>query len=339
MKTMKAIVLRDVGSLDKMAYGEVEFPIAKPGEAIVRIKAAALNHRDLWIVQGLYAKIKVPVILGSDGAGEVVGVGDQKDAGLIGRQVVIHPSLNWGNDPRAQGKDFRILGMPDNGTLAEYVVVPADNLFTKPAYLSDEEAAALPLGGLTAYRSIFVQGKIQKNETVLITGVGGGVAALAMQMALAAGAKVLVTSGHDEKIQRAVKAGAVHGANYKEEEAFKKITAVSEKIGGIDLILDSAGGKGFGELLTAIKPGGRIVNFGATAGNPESLDLRKIFWKQVTIQGSTMGTHEDFKNMLAFYEAHRIKPFVDHVFSFNDFAAAFQRMKDAAQFGKIVLKP
>lgn len=336
---MKALVLRDIGSLDKMSYEDVEFPIAKAGEAIVRIKAAALNHRDLWIILGLYAKIKVPVILGSDGAGEVVSVGDQKDEGLVGCQVVIHPSLNWGSDSRAQGKDFTILGMPDNGTLAEYVVVPVNNLFAKPVYLSDEEAAALPLGGLTAFRAIFVNGKITKDETVLITGIGGGVAALAMQMALATGAKVLVTSGSDEKIQRAVRAGAVYGVNYLESEAFKKLAAESEKYGGIDLIIDSAGGKGFGELLALIKPGGRIVNFGATAGNPESLDLRKIFWKQLTIQGSTMGTRDDFKNMLAFCETYRIIPFVDQLFSFKDFVSAFQRMRDAIQFGKIVLKP
>lgn len=162
---------------------------------------------------------------------------------------MIHPSLNWGSDSRAQGKDFTILGMPDNGTLAEYVVVPVNNLFVKPVYLSDEEAAALPLGGLTAFRAIFVNGKITKDETVLITGIGGGVAALAMQMALATGAKVLVTSGSDEKIQRAVRAGAVYGVNYLESEAFKKLAAESEKYGGIDLIIDSAGGKGFGELL------------------------------------------------------------------------------------------
>jgi NADPH:quinone reductase-like Zn-dependent oxidoreductase len=336
---MKALVLRETGSLDKMTYGDVEFPIAKPGEAIIRIKASALNHRDLWIVQGLYAKIKVPVILGSDGAGEVVNVGDQKDSNLLGQQVVIHPSLNWGSDLRAQGKDFRILGMPDNGTLAEFVAVPVNNLFSKPNDLSDEEAAAIPLSGLTAYRTLFIKGKMKKDETILITGVGGGVAALAMQMALAGGAKVFVTSGHDEKIQRALKAGAIYGVNYRQEDVFKKIAVESEKYGGIDLILDSSGGKGFGELLSVIKPGGRIINFGATAGNPESLDLRKIFWKQVTIRGSTMGTHDDFKNMLTFYEMHRIKPYVDQVFSFKDFAAAFQRMKDSAQFGKIVLKP
>lgn len=336
---MKALVLRDIGSLEKMSYEDVEFPIAKVGEAIVRIKAAALNHRDWWIVQGLYAKIKVPVILGSDGCGEVIHVGDSKDENFIGKEVVIHPSLHWGNNPRAQGKDFRILGMPDNGTLAEYVVVPVNNLFPKPDHLSWEEAAALPLGGLTAFRAAFVQGKLKKEETVLITGIGGGVASLALQMAWAAGSKVMVTSGQEEKIQKAKKAGALSGALYNDEDGLKQLAIQAEKLGGIDLIIDSAGGKGFGELLNLIKPGGRIVNFGATAGNPDTLDLRKIFWKQITLQGSTMGTHEDFEKMLLFVASHKIHPFIDRVYSFGDFTLAFLRMKEVAQFGKIVLKP
>ncbi|MBL7994842.1 zinc-binding dehydrogenase [bacterium] len=336
---MKAVVLRDIGSLEKLSYEDVAFPIVKSGEAVVRVKAAALNHRDWWIVQGLYAKIKVPVILGSDGAGEVVNVGDPKDEGFVGKQVVIHPSLSWGDNSRAQSKDFRILGMPDNGTLAEYVTVPLSNIFEKPEYLTDEESAALPLGGLTAYRALFVQGKLQEKDVVLITGIGGGVASLAMQMALAAGAIVMVTSGHEEKIQRAVKAGIAFGSNYNDEDFFKKLTAAAESYGGIDLIIDSAGGKGFGDLMALIKPGGRIVNFGATAGNPESFDLRKMFWKQITLQGSTMGTHEDFGNMIAFFRLHRIKPLIDKVFLLKDVVNAFQRMKDGIQFGKIVLKP
>ena len=339
MKTMKAVVLRDVGNLEKLSYEDVEFPIPKPGEALVRIKASALNHRDWWIVQGLYAKIKVPVILGSDGCGEVVNVGHPNDQHVIGKQVVIHPSLNWGDHPQAQSKDFRILGMPDNGTLAEFVVAPVNNLILRPDYLSDEEAGALPLGGLTAYRSLFVQGELHKGETILITGIGGGVATLAMQMALAVGAKVLVTSSHEEKILRAVKAGALLGVNYNDSDAFKRLAAAAEKYGGIDFVLDSAGGKGFGELLTLVKPGGRIVNFGATAGNPELLDLRKIFWKQISLKGSTMGTHEDFENMIALFETHKLKPVIDEVFLLKDFGKGFRRMKESAQFGKIVLKP
>ncbi len=339
MKTMKAIVLRQTGGIDQLSYEDVEFPLVHSGEALVKIRASALNHRDLWIVQGLYAKIKVPVILGSDGTGDVVSTCDAQDAGWIGKRIVVHPSFNWGSDPRAQGKDFRILGMPDNGTLAEYLVVPTENMFQAPSYLSDEEAAALPLGGLTAFRAAFVQGQLKPKECVLITGVGGGVAALALQMAVAAGANVFVTSGEENKIRQAVKWGALHGENYRDSEGFKKLSAVAEKHGGIDLIIDSAGGKTFGELVNLVKPGGRIVNFGATAGNPELLDLRKLFWKQIMIQGSTMGTRDDFASMIAFFESHRIKPAVDKVFSFRDFSAAFQRMKQAEQFGKIILKP
>jgi zinc-binding alcohol dehydrogenase/oxidoreductase len=338
MRTMKAVVLREIGSLDKMIAEEVEYPSAKPGEAVVRIKAAALNHRDWWIVQGLYAKIRVPIILGSDGVGVVQSVGDSKDEAWIGQTVVIHPSLNWGDQPKAQGKDYKIFGMPDNGTHAEYTLVPVGNLFKKPDHVTDEEAAAMPLAGLTAYRALFRQGGLTRDDNVLITGIGGGVATLAMQMALAIGARVIVTSGSDEKIRLAVKAGAKAGANYRTAEWSRNIQTESQEFGGIGLVIDGAGGSGFNELLSIINPGGCVVSYGATAGNPETIDLRKIFWKQVTLQGSTMGDQDDFKNMLALFERFQIKPIVDQVFALEQYKSAYHRMMHAEQFGKIILR-
>lgn len=338
MKTMRAVVCRDIGSLDHLVFQEVEYPVPSPTEAVVALKAAAINHRDWWIVQGLYARIRMPVILGSDGAGTVHSVGDVGMDEWLGREVIINPSLAWGTDPRAQDAAYRILGMPDNGTLAEYVKVPVASLMPKPAHMSMEEAAALPLAGLTAYRALFVQGRLRSDEAVLITGVGGGVASIALQMAVASGAQVVVTSSSDDKIARAVKVGARIGINTARENAFKQAESDLRGVGGIDLVVDGIGGPLFNELLGTVKPGGRVVVYGATAGNPPMIDLRRIFWKQITVQGSTMGTDENFRAMAAFVEAHRLRPPVDQVFPLINVRQAFERMKDAQQFGKIVIK-
>ncbi|MCK6542617.1 zinc-binding dehydrogenase [bacterium] len=335
-ETMKAAVLQAVGSIENLHYTDISKPEPKPGEALIRINAAALNHRDLWIVFGKYAKIQVPAVLGSDACGTVEQVGDIKDNIWVSRRVVVHPGLFWGNNPRAQGKNYKILGMPDQGTLAEYVTVPVENLAEAPGHLSDEAAAALPLAGLTAYRALMKQGKADAGETVVITGVGGGVAALALQMAMTVGAQVVVTSGHDEKIARALSLGASAGYNYKATDMFKKMAS-----DGIepDLIVDGTGGASFGEWLNLMKPGGRYVTYGATNGNPEHIDLRKIFWKQLTIQGSTMGTIDDFRAMIKIYDQYRLKPAVDKVFSLAECRSAFHRMESSEQFGKIILKP
>src|SRR5215831_2271910 len=252
------------------------------GEAVVAIRCAALNHRDVWIQKGLYAGLKFPIILGSDGAGVVIETGSGVDPAWRGKEVIINPSIAWGESERWQGKDFRILGLPDNGTFAERVKVPATQLVSKPAHLDFAHAAALPLAGLTAYRALFSRAGLVSGERVLVTGIGGGVALFALQFALAAGATVYVTSGSDEKLARAKQLGAAGGANYRKESWFKDLKRV-----GFDVIIDSAGGKGFSQLTNLAAPGGRIAFFGATLGNPAELDLRRIFWKQLNVLGST----------------------------------------------------
>ncbi len=336
MSGMRAVVLHQTKDLDHLTLDTVPIPEPAPGEVRVRLKAAALNHRDVWIVQGLYANIQLPVILGSDGVGVVDQVGDGVDPSWIGKAVIINPSLNWGRNPRAQGKDYRILGMPDNGTHADWITIGVNQVVPKPDYLPFAEAAAIPLAGLTGYRALFTQGKLTAGETVLLTGIGGGVAALMLKMALAAGARVVVTSSSDEKIKKAVNAGAFGGANYREEGWFlhlQKLTAPH----GIDLIVDSAGGNHFANLIQLVNPGGRIVFFGATAGNPSQLDLRRIFWKQITLQGTTMGTEQDFYEMIRLFDTHKIKPIVDTTIPLENYRAAYERMLNGKQFGKIVL--
>lgn len=333
---MKAVVLHKVKNLENMKLEEVPLPDPKTEEVLVRVKASALNHRDVWIVVGLYAKIQLPVILGSDGAGIVEKCGDKVDNRWLNKEVIINPALAWGKNPRAQQNDFRILGMPDNGTQANFLVIPAENIVEKPAYLSFEEAAAIPLGGLTGYRALFTQGQLKKDEVVLITGIGGGVATLMMKMALSIGAKVIVTSGSDEKIRLAKEQGALGGANYKGENCRRDIRRlINDK--EIDLVVDSAGSNSFLDLIELVKPGGRIVCFGATAGNVPEVNLRRIFWKQITIQGTTMGTLHEFQEMVKLFKSHKIEPVIDQIFPLESFTQAYQWMIEGVQFGKIVL--
>ncbi|MCX6543377.1 MAG: zinc-binding dehydrogenase [Acidobacteria bacterium] len=331
---MKAVVLRELGGPDTLVLEQVSDPTPGPRQALVRVRAAALNHRDAWIRRGLYAGITLPVILGSDGAGEVVGVGEGVDRSLIGSEVVINPSLDWGADDRAQGSGYRILGLPDNGTYADLVAVPVSNLFPRPAALTWTEAAAIPLAGLTAYRAVFTRAQVKAGETVLVTGVGGGVATLALLFAHHAGARVLVTSGSDDKLARARDLGAVGGVNYRAEAWGKLVQQLAG--GGPDVIIDSAGKDVFPTLIDIIRPGGRIVTFGTTTGSLSTIEVRKIFWKQISILGSTMGTPREFASMLALFEGG-LKPVVDRVFALADCAAAHRRMDQADQFGKIVL--
>ena len=310
-------------------------PVAASGQAVVRLKAASLNHRDLFIQQGLYPGIKLPQIPGSDGAGVVESVGAPADQAWVGREVIINPALDWGGDPRAQGPKFRILGLPDNGTFAEKIAISVAQLAPKPAHLSWEQAAALPLAGLTAWRALFTRAKLVAGEKVLVTGAGGGAALYALQFAVAAGAQVWVTSSSADKIARAQALGAAGGINYRDAGWG---AALQTAAGGLfDVIVDSAGGDGFASLIELTRPGGRIVFFGATVGNPPGLDLRRSFFRQINILGTTMGSPSDFAGMTAFVAEHKITPVVDRVFPLAEAESAFRHMEAGAQFGKIVL--
>ena len=329
---MQAAVLTAIK--EPLTLLELPDPTAQPGQAVVRLKAAALNHRDLWIQQGLYKDIRVPLIPGSDGAGVVAAVGAPADAGWVGREVIINPSLDWGDNPHAQGKNFRILGLPDHGTFAGLIAIPVANLSPKPAHLAWTQAAALPLAGLTAWRALFTRAQLKGGERVLVTGIGGGAALFALQFAVAAGAEVWVTSGSPDKIARAQTLGARGGAGYRDAGW---ADALGKLAGRFDVIVDSAGGEGFAQLIDLTAPGGRIVFFGATTGNPKGLDLRKCFFRQINVLGTTMGSPADFAGMTRFVERHRITPVVDREFPLTAADAALRHMEAAGQFGKIAL--
>ena len=334
IRKMKALVLTSTdGTVEYRDFAE---PTLQPGSgsALVSLKAAALNRRDFWITQGSYPGIQAPCILGSDGAGVVEAVGEGGDRSWVGREVIVNPALGWGSSPDAQCDTFRILGMPDHGTLAEKLVVPVDQLVPKPKGLTFPEAAALPLAGLTAYRALFSQGKLQPHQTVLITGIGGGVAVIALKLAAAAGAKVLVNSSSPEKIERALSLGATAGANYRDQDW---TSALAEQ-GPIDLVIDGAAGPGFNELLGLVRPGGRIVNYGGTAGPPVEFDIRRHFWKQLHLIGSTMGSPEDFMAMVGQVDRHGVVPEIDSVTPLSEGAELVASMATSPQFGKLVLK-
>ncbi|HEY8320930.1 MAG TPA: NAD(P)-dependent alcohol dehydrogenase [Candidatus Baltobacteraceae bacterium] len=298
-------------------------PARIEGETLVRVRAAALNHRDVYIMQGKYPGITLPVTLGSDGAGEADG-----------REVVIDPMLGWGDDDRVWRTGASILGMPRDGTMAGYVAVPNENVHAKPAHLSLDEAAALPLAGLTAYRALFTRGGLSSGETVLITGVGGGVQTFVLLFAKAAGARTIVTSGSDEKLTRATALGADVAINYRTDEAWHKAV---RKAGPIDLAVDSAGGATLARCIDAVRPGGRVVLYGGSNGDATVRPF-SIFWNHLDVLGTSMGSPRDFAAMLAFVERERIRPAIDRVYPMDRVAEAMRRMDEAHQFGKIVIR-
>ena len=329
---MQALVLTQIKK--PLEWQKRAEPAPREGEVVVRLKAAALNRRDFWITQGLYPGIQTGVVLGSDGAGVVSVVGSKVASDWLEREVVINPGFEWGQHQAAQSDAFHILGMPRDGTFASEVVVPVSQLQPKPEHLNWLQAAALPLAGLTAYRALFVQGGLAPGDKVLITGIGGGVAVMALLLAVSAGAEVVVTSSAPGKIQRAVGLGAVAGYDYASKTWSQDLV---KKHGRMSLMIDGAAGPGYGDLLDIAAPGGKVVNYGATAGPPEKLDMFKVFWKQLHLVGSTMGSPEDFAAMLNWVNDHQIKPVVDEVFPLSKGAEAVEKMKKSPQFGKYVL--
>lgn len=319
---MQALVFNGINQ--PLDYQTVSKPISSKGQVEVQLSAAALNHRDVWITKGQYAGIKFPTILGSDGAGI-----------YNGQEVIINPSLDWGSNPAYPGSNYRILGLPDNGTFAEAVAVSRRNLLPKPAHLTIEQAAALPLAGLTAWRALFSRCGLKKGEKVLISGVGGGVALFALQFAVAAGAEVWVTSGSDEKIKKAVSMGAKGGANYKNADWDKTLKAEAS---GFDVVIDSAAGDQLARLVGLGHPGARIGIYGGTLGKINNLSPQVIFWKQISVHGTSMGNDQEFKKMVQFVAKHEIVPVIDAIFALEQGNDAIALMDSGVQFGKIVLK-
>lgn len=325
---MLAIELQRFGDPSGLVPVERPDPSPGPGEVRVDLVAASLNRRDWWIRRG--GKAALPAVLGSDGAGVVSAVGPGVEHVAPGDEVVIYPGLRWGEREDAPGSQFEILGVPSQGTYAERIVVPADGVRPRPEGWSWTEAAALPVAGLTAWRALVTHGEVGPGSTVLVPGAGGGAALFAIQIAVELGARVLVTSSSEAKIERARRLGAAAGALYTDP-------GWPELVAPVDVIVDSVGGAVWEGALRALRPGGRLVTFGDTAGEIGHVPIAELFFGQFRIQGTTLGSPRELDALLAHATGARWRPVVDSVYPLRDAAAAHERLDASDRFGKVVL--
>jgi len=332
---MRAVRLNELGGPHKLHVEEIETPRPGAGEILVRVKRAAFNRRDVFITQNLYPGIVLPRTLGSDGCGEVAALGEGASGFAPGAAVVIDPDLGWNSDGRLPEAPGAILGMPTDGTFAQYVVVPAQNVYAKPKGLSDDEAASIPLAGLTAYRATFTRGRITSDDVVFIPGAGSGVQTFVLLYAKHVGARTIVTTGSDEKAERAKALGADVAINYRTDPDWHKSVRKAAGGGGPSLVIDSTGGETLAKALDIARPGARVVIYGGTQGDA-TIKPFSIFWKHLDVLGTSMGAASDFRAMLALFETG-LRPVVDRVFAMDDSVAAAERVLAGDQFGKVVL--
>jgi zinc-binding alcohol dehydrogenase/oxidoreductase len=334
---MKAIAHQGEG-LDGASYRDMERPEAGPGQVCVELKAAALNHRDIWTCSRAEPEGD-PVILGSDGAGIVTEIGAGIDDLAVGDEVVINSSQDWASRSEVPlgeyGVGYKILGFPDHGTFAEYIVIDRQQLERKPAFLSWHEAAAFCLVGLTTYRALFTEGRLKAGQTVAIPGIGGGAATQALLFAKAAGAKVVVTSRSADKLEKARELGADLAISSDGDwgQAVRDFTAER----GADIVIETIGGATWKNSMAALANGGRLAVFGATSDAIVEIDLASLFLHWQSIIGTTMGSREEFRDMLAFAEAHQIHPVIDRVFPLAKGVDAMRYLDSAGQMGNVVL--
>lgn len=343
---MKAIFFERHGEIDTLKYADLPQPEPKLGEALVRVRAVALNHLDIWVRRGWKGlTLDMPHITGSDVAGEVVAVNSPGTTWTKGARVIINPGIithddEWtrkGDDSLSPG--FKILGEQLKGGMAEYVCVPVANLYKLPDTVSFEEGAAPLLVGLTCWRMLFKRAQLRPGETVLVVGAGGGVNSLAILLAKAAGASVIALSSTADKIEKARRLGASTVIDYTQYQDWHAEVLKITKGRGVDVVVDNVGGKTFAKSLRAVARGGRIVTVGNTKGYELSFDNRLLFTKQVSLIGSTMGSRADFTEAMEFLFNNGIKIPIDTVAPLSEGLKMIKRLEDGQQFGKIVLKP
>jgi NADPH:quinone reductase-like Zn-dependent oxidoreductase len=341
---MKAAVIREHGGPEVVRVEEIGDPVPKRGEVVLKVLCAGLNHLDIWVRRGRPgAQLQMPHVLGSDAVGVVTALGEGVTSPTVGELVIVNPGLSCGHCEFCQrGQqslcvDFGIVGLVRPGTFAELVAVPAVNCHPKPEHLSDEEAGVLALAHVTAWRMLMTRVRIRPGETVLIHGIGGGVALAALQFAKMVGAEVLVTSSSNDKLSHAKRLGADHTLNYGLENvaAWVRLTTGGR---GVDVAIDAVGAATWPLDIACVRKGGRIVLCGVTTGAQTETDLRTVYWNQLNVMGSTMGSAEDFRQMLRAVAVNRLKPVVDGVFPLAKVRDAIQRMESGEQFGKIALR-
>ncbi|HYZ82502.1 MAG TPA: zinc-binding dehydrogenase [Solirubrobacteraceae bacterium] len=331
---MRAQRLVAFGDPPRFEIAELPDPVPGPAEAVVALRAAALNRRDWWVWTAP-GYCPLPVTLGSDGAGVVVAVGEGVDHVATGDEVVIDPTLNWGAAEERPLPEFDILGAPVDGTFAEQVVVPAANLAAKPERLSWAEAAAINLGGLTAWRAAVTCAGAAPARTLLVTGAGSGVASFLIQIAAALGARVFVTSSSEAKLERARTLGAVGGVSYREPDWAERIVNLAG--GELDAAIDSYGGPSWEGALRTLRSGGTLVSFGDTSGPQTTLTTAEVYWRWRTVRGTSMGSPREYRAMLAHVAGATWRPAIDSVFGLDELDAAARRLDAHDRFGKVVL--
>jgi zinc-binding alcohol dehydrogenase/oxidoreductase len=322
---VKAVRIHEDGGPDVLRYEDAPDPSPGPGEVLIRLRAASLNHLDLWVRKGL-PSVPKPRILGADGAGVVETVGEGVDGLEPGQRVVLNPGLEHGNR-------ITVIGEHTDGTHAELIAVPASNVYPLDDGLSFEEAAAFPLVFETAYRMLVTRAGLQEGEWVLVWGVGGGVASAALTVAKALGAKVLATSSSDAKLEQARELGADATVNHVTGD----VAAAAKEVGGMDVVVEHVGEATWKTSLSVAKPGGRVAVCGATSGPNPPAQLHRVWWKQLTIVGSTMGTRADFEAVYELVRSGRAKPVIDRVYPLEAIRDAHERLEAGEQLGKIVL--
>jgi NADPH:quinone reductase-like Zn-dependent oxidoreductase len=340
---MKAVIFRQHGGPEVLEYADVAEPQIRANEVLVRVKACALNHLDIWVRGGLPGiEIPLPHILGNDVAGVVKQVGELITWVKVGDEVMVQPGVSCGHcEACLSGNDnfcreYDIIGYRRDGGYAELVAVPGVNIIPKPALLSWEEAAALPLVTVTAWHMLVTRAKVEPGETVLVHAAGSGVGSIAIQLAKLRGARVITTAGSDEKLAHARELGADETINYTNADWPKEVRRLTDRK-GVDVVFEHTGAATWPGSIASLKAGGRLVTCGATSGFDAHSDLRQVFYRHLNILGSFMGSKAELLEAMKFVSAGKIRGVVDRVLPLSEARQAHELIENRAQFGKVVL--
>jgi NADPH:quinone reductase-like Zn-dependent oxidoreductase len=342
---MKALYFDRHGELDVVKYGDVPDPEPGPGEVLIRVHACALNFLDIWVRRGWPGlNLEMPHWCGADVAGEIAALGENVTGWQVGQRVVVDPGVNLVEDEHTRNgedsvsPDYHILGEHMRGGAAEYLAMSTANLAAVPDHIDYPEAAAPLLGGLTAWRMLLRRAGLRAGESVLVVGAGGGVNSIAIQIARLAGATVYVVASNPEKAERARQLGADVVLDRSQVDWAKEIFKLTSRR-GVDVVVDNVGKATITRSMQAVARGGRIVIVGNTSGPQAEIDIRYIFGKQISIIGSTMGSHQDFHDLLDLLWSGKVKPVVHGVMPLSEGCEAYKMMEEGRHFGKIVLAP
>lgn len=337
-------MLNAYGGIEHLAVADVPEPrLTEPGQVLLRMHRAALNHLDLWVLRGLPGvEHAFPHVMVGDGAGVVADAGAGVDQLVVGDRVMINPGVSCHRCDMCRAGEhslcvqYQLLGEHLSGTAAEYIVVPARNCAPVPEGMPWDQAAAFSLVTLTAWRLLTTRGRLAPSETILIWGIGGGVAQAALQIARLHGARTIVTSSSDDKLARAAELGADHLVNHRDLDVVKEVRRLTGKR-GVDIVLDSVGEATWERSLRSLAPRGRLVTCGGTTGPKVSTDVRRLFWFQYDIMGSTMGSHREYQEVARLAAQGKLWPVIDRIFPLSDGPRAFERLSEDDHFGKVVI--